>query len=1453
MSNLAQAQIDVEELFMRNHNILLGRVNAGTCDAMPENLAGVAGVRIYMEDGRYVVSDDEGRFHFEGVHPGSHVVRLDESSLSEKFEPVICNEYNQFNGNAYSQFVDLQRGTLWRTDFHVALKPVRRGDVNLQLKAELDDKRIRYTLDIDGGDIDLRNRNLSLVIPKNVNYVPNTSTINGAPLAEPELSNNILTYRLGGSDGAWSERIILDAKVESRFLPKELLTRALLGFSSIAGSSGRTPLAEVRLLPPVKKITSETVFKPEFEKFKVLLTKQQDPIELEKIVSDLRNESNLHIMVVGHTDNQYISAEKRHIYSDNYVLSKARAKSIASYIAERLNLTASQVTVIGMGPDEPVASNDTAEGRSLNRRAEVKITSEVIIESEVKLEGTSAVQTTEAVGLRPGESLQVPGNVPPKPATGNFIPPYDEDWMRQAKPGQAWLWPSLDHYPSIPSTKIVIQHNTGEKPTLLLNGKKVSALNYEGSSQNSTRGIAVSRWFGVDLEVGENHFEAILSDATGHEMGRLQQMVYMASPPAKAELIVEQSRLIADGQSPSIIAVRLTDKKGYPARQGVVGEFSVTTPYKVLNEREDIQALLEDNALRKVQYRVGEDGVALIKLEPTTRTGEIVVNFPFQNNTEKVRGWMEPDARDWIVVGIAEGTVGYNSISGNMQALEAIEAEDKLYADGRVALFAKGRIKGEWLLTLAYDSSKKQKHDRERLQQTIDPDEYYTLYGDTTEQGFEAPSSKRLYLKLERHQFYAMFGDYSTGLTVSELSRYERSLTGVKSELHGDRFGYNLFASKTPNSFMKDEIRGDGTSGLYRLSQGGLVINSEKVTIETRDRFRSEVIISARQMTRHLDYNIDYDDGTLFFKSPVNSRDSNLNPVYIVVDYETYQGGSELLSYGGRGYLRPVEKVEIGATYISEEQVGGDARLSGVDASIILNSKTKLRAEASTSRDASGVTASAHLAELQHLSGNIDAKVYTRQQDDGFGLGQQRGSENATRKTGVEGNYQYSDDIKFNSEIYRQVNRLTDAERELLEASVDYQYESYRFDAGIRTVRDAFVNGDNNRSDQLTLGAAKSLLNNRMKLHLRRDQSLSHDANIDFPTRTLLGADYRLAQSVSLFAEQEFTDGDSIKTQSTRAGINASPWTGGEINTAVNRQLDENGNRLYANLGLVQRWKINDLWSVDASIDHSKTMKDTTAPFNVNVPPASGSGGDDFTAVSGGLNYRREDWSWNARIELRHSETEDKSGVYVGAVGELYEGMGMSMRLQFFDTDKSTGEQHRQSEVRFGLAYRPLHSRWIVLNRSDYAVDRQVGGTTDFDNWKIINNTNANYKSDHAQVSLQYGARYGKGTFDDISQSGYTDLIGAEYRRDLSGRWDLGTHASLLNSRALNQMQSSYGLSLGFNVARDMWASLGYNWDGFRDDDFSASDYTAGGVYLKFRLKFDQHSVSEAVEWFVKQ
>ena len=217
-----------------------------------------------------------------------------------------------------------------------------------------------------------------------------------------------------------------------------------------------------------------------------------------------------------------------------------------------------------------------------------------------------------------------------------------------------------------------------------------------------------------------------------------------------------------------------------------------------------------------------------------------------QNDEFKV--WLAPAARDWILVGIAEGTAAYNTITGNLETANAADREEGFEQDGRVAFFAKGRIKGDFLLTVAYDSAREKQDARDRLQNTIEPDRYYLLYGDGTEQRFEAASQHKLYLKIERRQFVALFGDFDTGFTVTELTRYNRSLSGVRTDFAGDRVSVSGFAARTDTGLVQDELRGDGTSGLYRLSRSPIVIGSDKLRIEVRDRFELTRVVERRSV-----------------------------------------------------------------------------------------------------------------------------------------------------------------------------------------------------------------------------------------------------------------------------------------------------------------------------------------------------------------------------------------------------------------------------------------------------------------------------------------------------------------------------------------------------------------------------------------------------------------------------
>jgi OOP family OmpA-OmpF porin len=68
----------------------------------------------------------------------------------------------------------------------------------------------------------------------------------------------------------------------------------------------------------------------------------------------------------GHTDNVGDRAS-------NVDLSLARANAVARLLTER-GVQASRITTAGFGPDRPVASNDTEEGRASNRRIELTVT-----------------------------------------------------------------------------------------------------------------------------------------------------------------------------------------------------------------------------------------------------------------------------------------------------------------------------------------------------------------------------------------------------------------------------------------------------------------------------------------------------------------------------------------------------------------------------------------------------------------------------------------------------------------------------------------------------------------------------------------------------------------------------------------------------------------------------------------------------------------------------------------------------------------------------------------------------------------------------------------------------------------------------------------------------------------------------------------------------------------------
>jgi uncharacterized repeat protein (TIGR01451 family) len=1469
-SNEARALVRLnEELFSRT-GFIVGRVFEGQCtnDGREDN--GVANVRVYLEDGRYGITDENGRFHFEGLEPGTHTVQLDTLTIPDYLELAPCGDRMNHAGRAYSQFAELHAGTLWRSDFVLRQKAAATGDVQFRFESALlpdsnGDGLAGHTATVSVVGVPTGNTRAMFMLPAGFEYLPGSATVDGVKVTDAqdqvegagkavvEATDGMVVARLGEL-AAGTTRVVRFETRSTAAANGALVVKALATFDTPSKSGLRTTAIESRLSRGAAKYATQSfTFTPRFEVLKTELLRS-DENALRSLIDTWRGAREITIRATGHADAQPISGRNRRVFADNHALSKARAQVVADYLAAALNVPAARVHVDGRGSDEPVSAGKDAASLAANRRVDIVIEG-ARFEANAPLELAAAGGSAEKIptlgvvlrGPAAPRQLTVRANLKPEAAA-----PTSFD-VEELSPGIRWLTPDADATPAIAAIKIAIQHEPKQKVELTVNGAPVDKLNFDGAMSNEAGTVALSRWRGVDLVDGENRFVARVIDANGQPVWKSERVVHYGGGAVRAEVDKALSKLVADGRSKPVIALRMFDKYGKPARAGTITRFSVDSPYRSWWEVEQ----LDDNQILSVGHRepqvdVKEGGIAYVELEPTTTTGYAVVRLQYnERQHDEFKVWLAPAARDWILVGIAEGTAAYNTISGNLETASAADREEGFEQDGRVAFFAKGRIKGEFLLTVAYDSARRKQDARDRLQQTIEPDRYYLLYGDGTEQRFEAASQNKLYLKIERRQFVALFGDFDTGFTVTELTRYNRSLSGLRSDFAGDRVSVSGFAARTDTGLVQDEIQGDGTSGLYRLSRSPIVIGSDKLRIEVRDRFEPTRVISSNELSRFVDYDLDYLRGTIFFKEPVHSRDPNLNPVFIVVDYEVRSGGEDETTGGVRVVTKLAgDKVELGASAIHEGANAGDTQVFGTDLTWRVNDETKIRAELAQSRSDDVMRAdssTAWLVEGKHVSQKLEARAWARETENGFGVGQQLSADTGARAGGVDARYKLNKTFSVEGEVQHQTVLASEATRLLASADVRMQRGVYNASVGARHVADKDASGDDRVSDQATLTGSVDVWGGKVTLRGAADAAIGgKDASVDYPSRATVGIDYHLEDDTILYAEYEQASGDQIDADVTRIGMRTRPWERTLVNSSVNTQATEYGPRTFANFGLTQGFTWKDQWAFDVGVDQTNTLRGPDLePLNPNQPLASGSMTEDFFAAFVGASYRKELWQFTSRLEHRNSDSEERWSTTTGWYREPLEGHAMSVSLQAFDSAMQLSES-TEAVGRFAWAYRPDSSKWIVFDRLELKHDEQgsLGGS--FESSRIVNNLHANWQlNPKMQLGLQYGARYVSSTFDGEQYAGLSDIAGLDVRRQLTRRFDVGVHAAVLHSWESDVMDHSVGVDVGTTIAKNIWVSVGYNFAGFRDGDFSQSRHTAQGAYLKIRIKADQDTFKD--------
>jgi len=113
----------------------------------------------------------------------------------------------------------------------------------------------------------------------------------------------------------------------------------------------------------ISSIGHASVYGIYFDFNKATVKPESEPT-LKEIAKLLKQEPNLKLYVVGHTDNV---GEITY----NMKLSLARAEAVVKSLIEKYGVAQNQLKPYGVGPLTPVASNETEEGRTLNRRVEL--------------------------------------------------------------------------------------------------------------------------------------------------------------------------------------------------------------------------------------------------------------------------------------------------------------------------------------------------------------------------------------------------------------------------------------------------------------------------------------------------------------------------------------------------------------------------------------------------------------------------------------------------------------------------------------------------------------------------------------------------------------------------------------------------------------------------------------------------------------------------------------------------------------------------------------------------------------------------------------------------------------------------------------------------------------------------------------------------------------------------
>ncbi|WP_155523824.1 TonB-dependent receptor [Nodosilinea nodulosa] len=974
----------------------------------------------------------------------------------------------------------------------------------------------------------------------------------------------------------------------------------------------------------------------------------------------------------------------------------------------------------------------------------------------------------------------------------------------------------------------------------------------------------------------------------------------------------------ANGRSALTLVGAVTTAAGDPLDDDVVvtltssaGEFigadydSDRSGFQVLARQGRFEARLRsaiDAQVATVEARV--DARAIREIDPSLREG-----YPALVASTQVS--FTTDLRPTIISGVLDFRVGRGG-TNLLGSFRDFLSTDSLNQDVEVGftagLFATGAV-GDWLFTGAYNNTRglNDRCDGSSLYRDVQAcDQTYPVYGDSSTTDFLTPSIDSLYLRFQHDSLgpdadpdYFMWGDYGT----QEFAGESQEFTATVRELHGFKGSYTFgngvqltaLYGDNVRPFQRDTIAPDGTSGYYFLSRRLVLRGSENVFLETEEFNRPGTVLDRTPLYRGVDYDIDYDRGTLLFHEPIRAVD--LNPLgttlvrHIVVTYQVDDASVRGSLYAGRVQYRPEGDSGgvVGATLLTEDQGAQDFTLYGFDLLWPLGEQGRITGEFARSSLNAGAANSQGNAYRVELSGTpfdgITGQAYYRSTDSGFNNTATSSFSPGQTRWGAEVLAQVGAQTQLRALVDQEQNRgnaiavqttaaglLLPGQNPVLGGVVDNTLRELRGGVvqqiGSATLGVDFVN--RYRRDRLTnFSTNTNLLVSRLNLPLTDTLSALAQSEVNlgtadplYPTRNTVGLEWAVQPGVSLRLAQQFLTGGQGPNSIT------------SLDTLVDYELDDNttltnrysllggynGITGQGSIGLNHRLTLAP--GLRATFGFERIFGDAfnltgrgqqfAQPYAVGLG-ASGLGLQASTVYSVGLEYTdNPDWQASGRIEYRDSPGSSNLVLGAAAAGRITDSLTGLARFDLgnFANQTITEQLGDSSTLRLGLAYRnPVSDQFNGL--LSYEFRNNPSSTPN----SILNGTGSEAQDHTLQLEGIYAPSYrwefyGKYALRysnaNLAQDfGFSNTIHlAQFRATyrFAYRWDVGAEVRYLGQPAVGYNETGFALEAGYYLTPDVRLGLGYSFGRANDGSFvGGGGYrSASGPYFGITAKVNQ-------------